>query len=112
MNEPLLRQTLSGVYARLTRCGSRVFHASSAACTLRTAPCKSKGGSGGRGCVMVVTFVDRHGAWCAVCAATPSRERRTSLYDGNRAPLDLPGPEPHDIANPRRPGGERRGPSQ
>ena len=37
------------MYAAATRSGSRVFQASSAACTLARAPASSNGGSGGRG---------------------------------------------------------------
>ena len=43
-----LRQTESTVYAPATRSGSRVFQASSAACTLARALSRSNGGSGGR----------------------------------------------------------------
>ena len=43
-----LRQAESTVYAPATRSGSRVFQASSAACTLVRALSRSNGGSGGR----------------------------------------------------------------
>src|SRR3954470_23801398 len=45
---PRLRQTESSVYAPATRCGSRLFQASSAACTFCAAVSAVNGGSGGR----------------------------------------------------------------
>src|SRR6185312_14497007 len=47
-NSARLRQRLSSVYARATRSGSRVFHASSAARTFCAAVSAVKGGRGGR----------------------------------------------------------------
>src|SRR5262249_44092138 len=46
-NSERLRHSESGVYASATRSGSRVFHASSAACTFCFAVSKVNGGSGG-----------------------------------------------------------------
>src|SRR3954470_10237357 len=47
-NSSRLRHCESTVYAAATRSGSRVFQASSAACTLARAPSSSNGGNGGR----------------------------------------------------------------
>src|SRR3954469_1579415 len=47
-NSDLFRHLLPGVYASATRCGSRVFHPSSAARTLAIASSRLKGGVGGR----------------------------------------------------------------
>src|SRR3954468_4605957 len=84
-NSSRLRQSESSVYAIATRSGSRVFHASSAACTLRRAVSSVNGGTGGRGstggkgtpfrrtgglrsCTGGTTFAlvrgAWHGAWC------------------------------------------------
>src|ERR1700678_2388264 len=48
-NSSRLRQTESSLAAPATRSGSRVFHASSAACTFCLAVCSVNGGNGGLG---------------------------------------------------------------
>src|SRR5690606_27688859 len=57
MNSDRLRHTESSVYARATRRGSRVFHASSAALTFARAAASSNGGSGGF--CSVISILDR-----------------------------------------------------
>jgi hypothetical protein len=55
-NSSRLRQWESSVYAAATRSGSRVFHASSAACTFWRAVSSVNGGTGGRDASSCITW--------------------------------------------------------